>query len=137
MIFGFVIVGIYLLIERKPTWREVLVRCAMIVGLAGLITFMRSPIIDIVAGPRASKPTAMGALQTQLNSHPNTPLSPYYNIGPLLFQFGLMMLIVQLAILRPRQLPWWSPLLLGSGFLVLGFDLDLPLCSAQFSSASL
>ena len=130
VMFGFVIIGLYLWIERKTMWRKVLARCAMIIGLVGLITFIRSPIIDIVAGLRAPDQAAMSALQSKLNSYPNTPLSLYYNFGPLFFQLGLLVLMVQLAAQKPRQLPWWSPVVLLFGFLVLGFDLNLLLLGA-------
>jgi hypothetical protein len=130
IMFGFVIVGLYLRIQDETMWRAVIARCAMIIGLVGLIAFIRSPIIDIVAGLRASDNSAMGAIQAQLNFYPSTPLSPYYNFGPLLFQLGLLALMVQLAILKPRHLPWWSPVLLLLGFLTLGFDLNLLLVGA-------
>ena len=125
VMFGVVIVGLYSRIQGGTMWRTVIARCALVVSLIGLITFIQSPIVDIIAGLRAPDHAAMGALQSQLNSYPNTPVSPYYNFGPLLFQLGLLVLMLQLAILKPRQIPWWSPAMLLLGFLVLGFDLDL------------
>ncbi len=45
-------------------------------------------------------------------------------IGPLLFQFGLLTLLVL------RGLPWWSPALVLGGFVALAVNLDLlPLAS--------
>jgi hypothetical protein len=45
-------------------------------------------------------------------------------IGPLLFQIGLLTLLVL------RRLPWWSPALVLGGFVALAVDLDLlPLAS--------
>ena len=82
-------------------------------------------VIDIITGLRAANNAAMGAISTQLNSYPFPSLAPFYNIGPLLFQLGLLVLMLQLAVLKPRQIPWWSPLLLLAGFLLLGFDLNL------------
>src|ERR1700689_1465051 len=65
--FGVVIIGLYLRIERKITWRKVFAGCAVIIGLVGLIAFIRSPIIDIIAGLRAPDHAALGALQDRLN----------------------------------------------------------------------
>jgi hypothetical protein len=45
-------------------------------------------------------------------------------IGPLLFQLGLLTLLVL------RRLPWWSPALVLGGFVALAVNLDLlPLAS--------
>ncbi|MCA2216237.1 hypothetical protein [Jidongwangia harbinensis] len=49
---------------------------------------------------------------------------PLQLIGPLLFQFGLLTLLVL------RRLPWWSPALVLGGFVALAVNLDLlPLAS--------
>ena len=125
IMFGFVIVGLYIWIERRTARHNLLALCAMIIGLVGIVAFIRSPIIDLVAGLRASNNAAMGVIQAQLNSYPSATLSSYFNFGPLLFQIGLLILMIQLAAQKPRQLQWWSPALLLAGFLVLGFDLNL------------
>ena len=99
---------------------------AMTVGLIGLAVFVRIAVIDIVAGLRATDSVAQRAeISGQLNDYPFSSLVPFYDLGPLLFQLGLLTLMLQLTVLRPRQLPWWSPLMLFGGFLLLGFDIDL------------
>lgn len=65
------------------------------------------------------------AIRTRHDRGTKSVLIPFYNFGPLFFQLGLLILMLQLAILKPRQLPWWSPLVLLGGFLLLGFDIDL------------
>ncbi|MER7442280.1 hypothetical protein [Micromonospora avicenniae] len=50
---------------------------------------------------------------------------PMYIAGPLLFQLGLLTLLVQAASLRPRRLPRWTPPLVLVGFLALAANLDL------------
>ncbi|MEU6206340.1 hypothetical protein ABZ814_22475 [Micromonospora musae] len=50
---------------------------------------------------------------------------PLYLAGPLLFQLGLLTLLVRAATVRPRRLPRWAPPLVLVGFLALGANLDL------------
>ncbi|MET7749655.1 hypothetical protein [Micromonospora sp. NPDC005367] len=50
---------------------------------------------------------------------------PLLTAGPLLFQLGLLTLLVQAATLRPRRLPRWAPPLVLAGFLALAANLDL------------
>lgn len=50
---------------------------------------------------------------------------PLYVAGPLLFQLGTTVLLVQLAARRPRRVPAWSPLLVLVGVTLIGVDLDL------------
>jgi len=46
-------------------------------------------------------------------------------ILPALLEFGLVTLLAVLATVRPRQLPWWSPVVVLAGFLSVGASLDL------------
>jgi hypothetical protein len=45
--------------------------------------------------------------------------------GPLLFQLGVMTLLVLLAALPPRRVPAWSPVLVFLGFVPIAINLDL------------
>jgi hypothetical protein len=45
--------------------------------------------------------------------------------GPLMFQVGLLTLLVRLATTRPRRVPIWTPMLLLVGFVLLAVNLDL------------
>lgn len=124
--FGLVIVGLGQRVGTDAVGkRRVLTNLAMIVGLFGLIVFVRVAVIDVITGLRATDNAAMGAISTQLNAYPSTTFLPFYNVGPLLFQVGMLILMLQLTILKPRVLQWWSPVLLLGGFLMLGFDLNL------------
>jgi hypothetical protein len=98
---------------------------ATAIGIIGLAIFVRIAVIDIITGLRASDHAAMGAISSQLNNYPLPSLVPFYNVGPLLFQIGLLVLMLQLVVSKPRQLPWWSPIVLLGGFLLLGFDINL------------
>jgi hypothetical protein len=46
-------------------------------------------------------------------------------LGPLLFQLGVLTLLIMMGTARPRQLPIWSPLLVLVGFLLFAANLDL------------
>jgi hypothetical protein len=123
--FGVVILGLFRRARLGTTTRRVVTTVAVIAGLLGLIVFIRVPVIDIITGLRATDHAAMDPISSQLNDYPSAAITPFYNIGPLLFQLGLLALMLQLAVFKPRQLPWWSPIVLLVGFLVLGFRLDL------------
>ena len=90
-----------------------------------MVVFIRVPVIDIVTGLRAHDHAAMDLISSQLNAYPSARITPSFNLGPLLFQLGLLALMLRLAVSKPRRLPWWSPISLLVGFLVLGFNLDL------------
>jgi hypothetical protein len=53
---------------------------------------------------------------------PSLP-GPMPGIGPLLFQLGLLTLLVQLAV--ARRLPAWTPILVCAGFVLVAVSLDL------------
>jgi hypothetical protein len=46
-------------------------------------------------------------------------------LGPLLFQLGVLTLLIMMVTARPRRLPIWSPLLVLVGFLLFAANLDL------------
>ena len=122
VIFSLVIVGLYFRIGNSSRIGRLVAGLAASAGLIGLIFFARIAMIDIITGLRAPDHAAMSVISSQLNAYPDTPLRVLYNFGPFLFQIGLLMLMLQLAILRPHKLPWWSPALLSLGFLILGFN---------------
>ncbi|MDX6238350.1 MAG: hypothetical protein QOG10_3165 [Kribbellaceae bacterium] len=60
----------------------------------------------------------------------------FYEIGPLLFLFGLLTLAILLTVVR--KLPVWSPILLVLGFVFITINLDLmPLGAAALLIAVL
>ena len=123
--FGGVIVGLFARASNGAPPRKLIAAIAALAGLAGLIVFIRVPMIDIITGLSANDHAAMGAISSRLNAYPSAAIAPLFNLGPLLFQLGLLGLMLQLAVWRPRRLPWWSPIFLLAGFLALGFSLDL------------
>lgn len=128
--FGVIMIALRQRLVDESATHKFIATLALIVGLIGIITFARIAVIDIITGLRAPDNVAMGAISSQLNAYPFPSLAPFYNIGPLLFQLGLLVLMIQLAMLQPRQLPWWSPILLLGGFLLLGFNLNLLMLGA-------
>ena len=46
-------------------------------------------------------------------------------LGPLLFQVGMLTLLIMMVTARPRRLPNWIPLLVLVGFLLFAANLDL------------
>ncbi|MBQ0906896.1 hypothetical protein [Micromonospora sp. U21] len=50
---------------------------------------------------------------------------PAMAAGPLLFQFGLLTLLVRAAVGRPQLLPGWGPPLVLLGFVPIAVNLDL------------
>jgi len=123
--FGVVIVALRQRVRNTNKIHRTIAIIAMIVALVGLTVFARVAVIDIITGLRAANNAAMGGISDRLNAYPSASLVPYYNFGPLLFQLGFLVLMLQLVIIKPRQLPWWSPILLFAGFLMLGLDLNL------------
>lgn len=123
--FGWVILRLRRIVNDSASKHKFIARPAAIVGLVGLAVFVRVAVIDTISGLLAANHPALGSLQNKLSAYPSAALESYFNIGPLLFQLGMLTLMIQLALLKPRRLPWWSPILLFSGFLMLGFDLNL------------
>jgi hypothetical protein len=80
----------------------------MVAGLFGVAGFLWVILGDVFADFRHAAPLP-DALEM---------------IGPLLFQIGLLTLLIMLATARPR-LPVWSPLLVLVGFLLFAANLDL------------
>ena len=104
---------------------------AFIAALLGLLVLVRVSLIDIISGLKSGGDhSTMKSISRSLNDYPNAALRPYYEIGPFLFQLGMLALLIQLAMAKPRQLPWWSPVLVLFGFVILAFDLNLLLLGA-------
>lgn len=121
--FGLVIVELRRRLGGGTPKRKFISGLAVGAGLVGILVFVRVIAIDILTGLRAGNHAAMSSISSQLNAYPIASLEPYYKIGPLLFQLGILTLMIQLAI--SRRLPWWSPALLFLGFLLLGSNLNL------------
>ena len=89
--------------------RRVVTDAAVLSGMAGVCSFLW---------------VIIGDLFPPLTAHVSLP-DPLYAAGPVLFQLGLMTLLVQLVVSRPRQLAVWSPPMVFLGFAPIAVDLDL------------
>jgi hypothetical protein len=91
------------------------------VAIVGLSVFLRVGVIDLLTGFTAADHAAMTPISQRLNAWPDPRLVPVFRLGPVLFQVGFLALLVQLALMR--RLPWRTPLLVFSGFVLVGLDL--------------
>jgi hypothetical protein len=132
ILFGFVITELGFRTRNGNSFRKFITWLAVILGMAGVLDFIRVAIIDIIVGFRARDHASMSAISHQLNSYPSTSLAPLYNVGPILFQLGLIIITLQLIVTKPRQLSWWSLGFLILGFLLLATNLGLLPLSAIF-----
>jgi hypothetical protein len=97
------------LVPSRSAWHRIPAALAAVVGVAGALCFLW---------------VILGDLSRRL--HDSAPLpGPLHDAGPLLFELGLMTLLVQLAAIRPRRLPVLSPILVFLGFVPIAADLDL------------
>jgi len=121
--FALVLVGLHRRIGQDTAKHKLIAGLALVCGLIGLSVFVRVIIIDIITGLRAGDHADMASISARLNAYPSAGLERYYNVGPLLFQLGMLTLMIQMVVLH--RLPWWGPVLLLAGFLLLGFNLNL------------
>jgi hypothetical protein len=133
VLFGAVLFGLRGLLSGTTRAHRLAADVTIVVACVGLIAFVRVAVIDLVVGLRAADPTAMSRLLGQFEDFPGVLPAAFYQVGPLLFQVGLFLLLTRLALLRPRRLPRWSPVLFLLGAVLIGIDLDLlPLGAALF-----
>jgi hypothetical protein len=64
----------------------------------------------------------LGDLFPAVRAEAHAP-GPVQLLGPVLFQAGVLCLLIQLGV--ARRLPLWSPVLLAIGFGMIGLNLDL------------
>jgi hypothetical protein len=102
---------------------------AVVVGVLGLLAFIRGVVVDLIVGLQAADHAAMRGLYPHYDTFPGgLPrglTSAADMLGPVCVIAGLLTLIIQLAVLRPRRLRWWSPVLAAAGFIAISVDLDL------------
>jgi hypothetical protein len=85
-------------------------------------------VVDLIVGFRATDRPEMNRLYPEYDTFPGLPkgfVSVLTAVGPVLLMVGLLILAVQLVVLVPRKLRWWSPVLVLLGFLVISVNLDL------------
>ena len=125
LLFAPVLLGLHRLVPATSRAQRVIADVALAVALIGLIAFVRQALIDLVVGLRAADHQAMGGLYQQIGDFPGVLPAAFYNVGPLLFEVGLAGLVILLALLPPRRLPLWSPVLFLLGAILIAVDLDL------------
>jgi hypothetical protein len=96
---------------------------AAFLTIAGIAVFVRVGGIDLATGALAPNHDAMASISKQLNEWPDARLLPWWRVGPILFQAGLMSLLILLAFVK--RLPWWSPIAVALGFVVIAYSLNL------------
>jgi hypothetical protein len=123
--FGVVLIGL----RQEVTRHRAIATTAVAAGLAGLLVFIRSVVVDLIVGFQGADRADMDRIYPRLNGFPGVLPASFYrvldNVGPALFIAGLLALLIQLAALRPRRLPWWSPVLVAIGFACITVNLEL------------
>jgi hypothetical protein len=123
---AFVFLGLLLLGLREVTSvatarARLLTNLVVVAGLFGVGCFLWVILGDLFGDFRDAVPLP----------------EPLEMIGPILFQLGVLTLLIMLVTARPRRLPAWSPLLVFAGFLLIGVNLDLLPISALLILAGL
>jgi hypothetical protein len=109
---------------------------AVAIALAGVVAFVRVFVLDLVVGFLAADNAEMHMVRDDIGDFPSILPEAVWDLGPLLFMVGLLTLTVQLAVLHPRCLAAWSPVIIIVGFLCIMVNLNLlPVGAALFGLA--
>ncbi|WP_236647409.1 hypothetical protein [Micromonospora sicca] len=109
VLFAVLVVGLRRLLLATSPRQRVLTDVATVAGLVGAAAFGWVILGDLFPGFADAVP----------------PPDPVLIGGPALFELGLLTLLVRAAVVRPRPLPAWGPVLVLVGFLAIGVELDL------------
>ncbi len=107
--FGVLVVGLRRMAPTATRRDRLGATAATTTALAGLAAFCWVILGDLLPTWKAAAPLP----------------DPLYAAGPLCFLLGLLVLLVQLAVVAPRRLSAWSPLLVLAGFAPIVVDLNL------------
>jgi hypothetical protein len=121
VLLGVLTVGMRLLVPARTVWTRTAANLAMAAGLFGAGCFLW---------------VILGDLSTEFRDAAPLP-DPLELVGPLLFQAGMLTLLVMLTATRPRRLPVWSTLCVLGGFLLFAVNLDLIPIGALLVTAGL
>lgn len=103
----------------------------------GLAATVVQFVIDIVVGVLADDRAEKSHLSQQVQAVPGV-MPVVYTVVPLLFHLGVIALAVRAAVVRPRPLPWWSPVLLLTASVAAAVSLDyIPVAGALYVVALL
>ena len=131
-LFGVVFVRLRRLVPTTMP-RKVMASAALALGVAGVVAFVRVIIRDLVVGFRADSNADMDMVRHDIGNRPGILPSAVWNLGPILFEVSFIVLAVQLAVLHPRRLAYWSPALIVIGFVCIMINLNLlPVGAALF-----
>jgi hypothetical protein len=109
VMLGGLTVGLRRLVPATSRPARVVADLAMVAGLFGAACFIWVIVGDLFA-----------------HVHDAAPLpGPLEVAGPLVFQVGVLGLLVMLVVDRSRRLPFWTPILVLVGFLLFAMNLDL------------
>jgi hypothetical protein len=125
VLFGVVIVRLGRLVPATTTARRVTASVAVAIALAGVVAFVRVFVLDLVVGFLAADNAEMHMVRDDIGDFPSILPEAVWDLGPLLFMVGLLTLTVQLAVLHPRRLAAWSPMMVAVGFLCIMINLNL------------
>ena len=106
LLFGVLVVGLHGLVPSSARRVATVATTAALIGVAAFVWVI------------------LGDLFPRLDDAVELP-DPVFVAGPLLFQIGVLTLLVMLAVLPPRLLPAWSPILVFLGFIPIAVNLDL------------
>jgi hypothetical protein len=136
VLFGCVVVRLRSLVPTTTTTRKVTASVAMVLALAGIVAFVRVIILDLMVGFQAADNAEMDVIRDDIGNVPGILPEAVWDLGPLLFEVGLISLTIQLAVLHPRRLAAWSPVLIVIGFVCIMINLNLlPAGAALFGLA--
>ena len=136
VLFGVVIVQLGRLVPVTTTARQVTASVAVALALAGVVAFVRVIFLDLVVGFLAADNAEMLMIREDIGDFPGILPEAVWELGPLLFMVGVLTLTVQLAVLHPRRLTAWSPVMVVVGFLCIIVNLNLlPIGAALFGLA--
>lgn len=129
LLYGGVIAGLYRRVRATAggAARRVSTAVATAVAAFGLATFVRVAIVDIIAGLQAADHAEKSMLADRYADVPTVLPQAVYEIGPLLFMIGLVVLLIQFAVGTSgrKVVAALSPVLVALGFFAITLNLDL------------
>lgn len=129
LLYGGVIAGVHGRIRAAVAGSvgRVTAGVATAVAAFGLVTFVRVSIVDIVVGLQAADPAEKSMLSDRYADVPAILPQAVYEVGPVLFMLGLLVLLIQFAAVTPgrKAVAAVSPVLVALGFVAITADLDL------------